>query len=323
MATPVGADQLTSLSRRFILPEIPDQVYGSNGLFARWNQGRRREIPGGYQIELPIIHQAYTTGGPITEWGIQTITPQDNVVSAAWDWKQHEKSVAISSLRMTKANSPEAKFSLLKETFEEAEMSLADDMGVGLMSDGTTNPAEIDGLALAVDSTGTYAGLLRSTYPVWAANEDSTTATLTPAAIRSMFANCKNGGRNVTVIVSEIGQWSRFLALGEASQEHPVGSGGADPQLLSLGFTNGYFMNVPWMEDSHTFDGPDANNSAVLCLNEFYIDLGVNPGMDFVVYPFVQAGAGTQLGWTCSMEWQGNLINRGPQFSGKLTNISA
>lgn len=322
MATPVGADQLTSLSRRYILPDIVDQVYGSNGLFMRWNQGRRREIDGGYQIEVPVVHQQYTTGGPIAEWGIQTITPQDNVINAAWDWKQHEKSVAISSLRLTKAASPEAKFNLLKETFEEAEMSLADDMGVGLMSNGS-DPREIDGLEIAVDSTGTYAGLLRSNWGFWAANEDATTATLTTAALRSMFANCKNGGRNVTVIVSEVGQWSRYLALGEASQTFPVGSGGHDPQLYSAGFTNGYFMNVPWMEDSHTFDGPNASNSAILCLNEFYIDLGVNPGMDFVVYPFIQAGAGTQLGWTASMEWQGNLINRGPQFSGKLTNVSA
>jgi hypothetical protein len=323
MATPVGANTLTSLAERHVIPEIVDTVYGSNGLFMRWNQGRRREMDGGYQWELPIVRQAYTTGGPIGEWGVADVVPQDNVVNAAWDWKQHEKSVAISSLRLTKSRGARGLFNLLQEQFEEAELSLADDMGVGLMSDGTTDPNEFDGLQLAVDSTGTYAGLLRSTFTTWAANEDSTTATLTTPALRSMIVSCKSGGRNPTVIVSRIGQWSRFVGLGEASQDFPVGTGGADPQLFSAGFTNGYYMNIPWIEDSHTFDGPNGSNSSILVLNERYIELGVNPGMDFQVYPFVQAGAGRQLGWTSIIEHQGNLINKGPKFSGKLTAVAA
>ena len=42
MATPIGVDVVTSISRRFILPDIADNVYNSNPLFFRLNKMNKK-----------------------------------------------------------------------------------------------------------------------------------------------------------------------------------------------------------------------------------------------------------------------------------------
>lgn len=326
MATAVGADTLTSLSRRFLMDGIVDTVYGSNAVFFRLNQGRRREITGGYQMEVPLVVRKSTIGGPFSGWDTVLVDEQDNVINAVWEWKQQYQAVSVNKLTLIKANSPDRKFEYLKSQFEQAEMDLADKLGTGIQSDATTDPKQIGGFKGAVDDggvLGTYAGVSRSTYTQWASTDNSTSSTLTNGVLQSLVLSCKSGGRNPTVFYSDITQLGRFLATGLAAQEFPVGAGGHDEALYSPGFTNALFMNIPWVEDEHTFDGPDTSNSAIACLNEFYIDLGVNPQADFTMTPFQSAVVGGQLGWVSMIDWAGELIVRHPGRQGKLTNISA
>lgn len=326
MATAIGTDTLTSLSRRYLMPEIVDTIYGSNAIFYRLNQGRRREIPGGYQMELPLLVRKSSIGGPFQGWDQVNVDEQDNVVNAAWDWKQQYQAVSVNSLTLTKAASPERKFDYLRSQFEQAEIDLTDKLGTGLQSDATTDPKQIGGLKGAVDDGGvvtTYGGVSRTTYTQWASTDNSASTTLTHGVLNSLFLSCKSGGRNPTVIYSDVTQLARYIALGIAAQEFPVGAGGHDEQLYSPGFTNYLFNNIPWIEDEHTFDGPDTTNGAVVMLNEFYVDLGVNPGADFKMWPFESAQVGGQLGWVSIIEWCGELIVRHPGRQGKLTGLTA
>lgn len=326
MATAVGADTLTSMSRRYLFGKVIDIVYGSNPIMFRLNQSRRREIPGGYQMELGVLKAKSTIGGPFQGWDPVDVVEQDAVINAAWDWKQQYQGVAVNKAQLVKAASPEAKLNYLAAQFELAEMDLADKIGVGLQSDATTDPKQIGGFKGAVDDGGvvtTYAGISRSTYTGWASTDNSTSSTLTEGVLQSLFLSCKSGGRAPTVIYSDVTQYGRFLSSGLATQEHPVGAGGHDTQIYSAGFDNALFMQVPWIEDSHTFAGPNASNSAIVMLNEFYISLGVNPGADFSMTPFQSAVVAGQLGWTSMIDWMGELIVEHPGRQGKLTNISA
>ena len=325
MATAQGTNSLTSLSQRFLLPKANDLAYGSNPIFFRLNQGRRMEIPGGYQIEVPLLHRKATTGGPFQGWDVVDVSPQDNFITAAWDWSQQYEAVSIDKGTLIKSQSPEAKFNLLRSNFNVALMNLADKMGTGLQSDGT-DTKQIVGFKLAVDDAGvatTYAGVSRSTYTNWRSTDDSSTATLTIAALRTNFLAAKSGGHAPTLLYSDINQYSRYLALGEAAQQYPVGASGHDEQMFSAGFTNILFMNVPWVEESHTFAGPDANNSALVGLNEQFIHLGVNPGADFTMSDFSDNRAGGQIGWVSTIDWMGQLIVENPARQFKMTNLSA
>lgn len=324
MATPIGTTAVTAIARRYILPEVVDNVYNSNALTFRMLQANRRLVRGGTQIEVPLMYARFSAGGPYSGFDVLNVAPSDTVKNGAWDWRQHYVPVSVDGLTLIKTDQPEAVVNFIEMYFAQAEMEMAENMGVGIMSNGSSNPKEIDGLQGAVDDAGvlvTYGGLSRNTNTWWRSQDDSTTATLTLTALNSMFGNCSQGGRHPTIICSRQEQYNRFWALNVINQDFPVQPAGHDEQLASAGFTNQLFNGVPWIVDSHTFDGPNSSNSAILMLNENYIWLAVSPRADFYLEDFQTPV--NQDAMVAKLLWAGNLIVTNCARQGKLSNISA
>lgn len=323
MATPIGTNTLTGLSRRHIMPMIVDNVYNSNVVLFRLYKANKRIIQGGTQIEVPLMYRRFTAGGPYQGYDTLTVAPEDTVKNGAWDWKQHYVTVSVDGLTLIKTDSPESVANYLKFYFAQAEMEMAENLATGLWSDGT-NTKDLDGLEAAIDDGGvatTYAGITRSTNTYLNAQDDSTTATLTATALQSHFGNVAEGGRHPTLIASRQEQYNRFWALNALNQDFPSQPGGSDVQLASAGFTNQLFNGVPWVVDSHVFDGPNASNSAITMMNEDYIYIAVSPRADFYLTPFQEPV--NQDAMTAKMLWAGNLIVPNTQRQGKMSNVSA
>jgi hypothetical protein len=320
MATAIGTDTVTSISRHYILPEITDIIYDAIPLFFRLNKAKKI-IPGGTQIEAPVMYSRLPSGGPYQGSEVLTMTPADTVKNAAWDWKQHYVPVVLSGLTMIKVDSPLAIANMIRMQFEQAEMDMAANLAAGLFSDGASNAKEIDGLQLAVDSTGTYAGISRSATSAWAAQEDGSTATLTLTALNSMHGNTRKGGRAASVIVSRQDQYNRYwkLAMDKANVFlEPVVH---DKAMADLGWGGLIFNGVPWIVDDKCFDGPNTSNSSILMLNEDYINLAVSPRADFYLEDFQTPIQQDVM--AAKLLWAGNLMVRNPARQGKLTNVSA
>lgn len=324
MATPIGVGAVTSLARRFIMPEIVDVVYNSNPFFFRMNKMNRKIIRGGTQIEVPWMFQRFSNGGPYQGYETLSVAPNDTIKSGAWDWKQHYVPVTVDGLTLIKTDSPDAIANIVKMGFAQAEMEMAENLGFGLMSDGVTVGKEIDGLKGAIDAgsvTTTYAGLTRASNTFINGKVDSTTATLSLLALQAHFMNCKAGGRSPSLITSRVEQYNRFVNLGQNNQQFNLGPGGADEVLLQAGFTNVMYNNVPWLEDSHVFDGPNTSNSAILTLNEDYFYFAVSPRADMYLEDFQKPI--DQDAMVAKILWAGNLILTNPARQGKMTNVSA
>lgn len=325
MPTAIGTNTLTSLSRHHVIPEVIDATYDTNALTYRMLRGNKRMIAGGTQIEVPVMYKKFTTGGSWGNYDQLDVTPQDTVKNMTWDWKAHYSHVTIGRMDLVKMNSPQAAFNVLRFLFEQAKEDIADKVGTGLWSDGTTNSSkEIDGLKAAVDDgtvSATYAGLTRSSNTWMNATEDSSSTTLTEAVLQTNFAAVKVGGRAPTSIFSRSDQYNRFIALGIGAQRFPVGAAGHDEQLYSPGFTNALFNNVPWIEDSHCFDGPNSSNSSIILLCEDYIYLCVSEDGDMVFEPFQRPH--DQFAYVSLLAWIGNLVHQAPARSGKLSAIAA
>lgn len=324
MATPIGTNVVTALSRRFIMPFIVDNIYGSIPFFFRMNQMNRRMVQGGTQIEVPLMYKRFATGGPYQGYDLLDVTPSDTVKNGAWDWKQQYVNVTVDGLTLIKTDSPDAVANFLRSYFAQAEMEFAENLAVGLMSDTVTNAKEVDGLKGAVDAGGvatTYAGLLRSGNTFMNSQVDTSTATFTLPAFQAHFSNVGSGGRHATLICSRVEQYNRFHNLNQVVQNFPMGPGGADEQLASAGFTNLLYNNVPWLEDSHVFDGPNTSNSAILTLNEDYFHFCVTPRADFYLEDFQKPV--NQDAMVSKILWAGNLVVTNTQRQGKMTNISA
>src|SRR6516162_8944237 len=178
MATPIGTNEINSISRRYIHPQLVDNIYRSNVMFFRLNAMNKKMLQGGLQIEVPLVFTRFAAGGFYQGFDLLDVTPSDTVKNAAFDWKQAYVPVSVDGLTLIRADSPEAIANFLTFYFENAQAELAAILGVGVWSDVVTNNKVIDGLKGAVDNgsvAATYSGLSRSTNTFWQSQVSSIT----------------------------------------------------------------------------------------------------------------------------------------------------
>ncbi len=319
MPTAIGTNVVTSIARQYILPEVVDNIYGSNPIFFRLFKANKKIVRGGTQIEVPLMYSRFAAGGFYSGYDLLDTAPSDTVKNGVWDWKQAYVPVTVDGLTLIKTDSPEAIADFIRLYFAQAEMELCEILATGLWSTGTAK--QIDGFALAVDSTGTYGGLLRSSNAFWAAQEDSTTATMTLAALQSFFGTCSSGGQHPTIIASGQTQYNRYWGLNVSNQRYVLEPSGHDEQLANAGFSNLLFNGVPWVVDSHVPDDASTSDPAIYFINEDYVWLAQSPRADFYMEDFQTAI--NQDAMVAKLFWAGNLIVNNCARQGKMTNIAA
>jgi hypothetical protein len=319
--TPIGTNTVTALSRRLIMPRIADNVYNSNVLFYRWYHANKFAQQGGTQIEAPLMYLDMAAGGSYSGYQLLNVTPSDTIQNAAWVWKQYWVPVTVDGLTLLRADSPLAIADYIATQFKQAEMSMSNNLGTGLWSDGT-NANDIDGLREAVDAgtvAATYAGITRTGNTWWQSQIDSTTTTLSMNALQSLFGSCQAGGRAPTIIFSTQANYNRYWNLNLAPQQFPVQPGGKDMQLAQSGFENLLFNGVPWLVDSHIpTTGTEGN---LFLLNEDYFQVVVASRADFNLQDFQTPT--NQDAMTALLLWAGNLICQNVQRQGKFTALTA
>jgi hypothetical protein len=315
MATAIGQQTVTAISRHYIMPSITDNIYGSNPLFFRINASKRF-IQGGTQIEVPLMYSRFSHGGPYSGADVLPIVPEDTVKNGVWDWRQHFVGVMVDGLTLIKTDSPLAVANYIKLFFAQGEMEMAENLAAGIFSSGAV-PKEIDGMQLAIDSAGTYAGINRSTNSWWSAVEDGATTVLAMSALQSFFGNVSEGGRHPTLFASQQANYNRYWNINQADQSFQYLNGQAfDEQLASAGFTNQLFNGVPWVVDSHIHD-----SNTLYAFNEDYIFWCVSPRADFYLEDFQTPV--NQDAMVAKMLWAGNLIVTNCSRQGKMTALTS
>lgn len=318
MATPIGTNEINSISRRYIYPTLVDNVYRSNLMFFRLNARNKKVLQGGLQIEVPLVYTRFAAGGWYQGFDALDVSPSDTVKNAAFDWKQAYVPVSVDGLTLIRADSPEAVVNFLTFYFENAQTELAEILGTGVWSDVVSNNKVADGLKGAIDDgtvAGTYGGLSRTTNTWWKANRTSITPPLALSTMQTMFGNCTEGGRHPTIIVTTQSVWNLYWALSTGGQAFPVQPGGHDEQLAQNGFTNLLFNGVPVAVDSHV------PASSMYFLNEDYIYLFVNPRADFNMKEFREPV--NQDAMTSLILWAGNIVVSNCARQGVLVNVTS
>ncbi len=319
--TPIGTEVVTAISRRYILPEIADNVYNSNPLFFRANQSLRRNVQGGTQIEVPLMYTTLAAHGAYSGYDQLSVTPTDSIQNAAFGWRQYYATVTVDGLTLIRVNSPEAIANFLTIYFAQAEMQMADDLGVGMWSDTVTNTKLIDGMAGAIDNSGvaaTYGGITRSSNTWWESQEDSTTTTMTLSALQALFGSCTAGGRHPTIIFSTQHQYNNYWALNTSFQQFPAFPQGKDEQLAQAGFNNLVFNGVPWLVDSHI--PTTGTNGNLYFINEDFFSFVVASNVDFYLEDFITPV--DQDAMVAKLLWAGNVVLNNCQLQGKFTALT-
>jgi len=317
VATPIGTNEINSISRRYIHPQLVDNIYRSNVMFFRLNAMNKKMLQGGLQIEVPLVFTRFAAGGFYQGFDLLDVTPSDTVKNAAFDWKQAYVPVSVDGLTLIRADSPEAIANFLTFYFENAQAELAAILGGGVWTDVVTNNKVIDGLKGAVDDgtvATTYGGLSRSANTWWKSQVDTSTP-LALTNMRTVMGNATEGGRHPTLLAGTQLNYNRFWNLVQPSQAFPVQPGGHDEQLAQAGFSNLLFDGVPFVVDSNI----PANH--IFYLNEDYIYLFVNPRADFNMKEFREPV--NQDAMTSLILWAGNVVLSNCARQAKMTSVVA
>ena len=292
--------------------DLVDNFFGSAPLWIRLAKKNNVPLSGGETIKVSHIYggmdaSSYGRGDTFNT------EVKEFATTLAFNWKFTYVPVNLDVIDVDLNDSPEQVFDLVDAAMETAELSLIDDLADQLYGDGTGNSAkDLDGLAIAVSRTGTYGGLARGTdahgASIRAAVEDTTGGTLALSTVNTHMGSCTVARKKPDLLVTTQTLWNRFWERSQASERN------TPSDVRDIGFDTVRFNGADVVVDSHCPSG-----FLYLLCTEFF-KLYVHRKWDLRFRGFLepsnqQRAIGQIILW-------GNLVNRGPRFSGVASGLS-
>ena len=108
-------DQLLSTTLANYRKQLTDNVFTARPLtYFLMDKGRIRMLDGGTKIVEPLIYGTNGTVNSYSGYDTISITAQDGITAAEYDWKQYAVSIAISGIEEAKNNGEQAVLNLLE-----------------------------------------------------------------------------------------------------------------------------------------------------------------------------------------------------------------
>ena len=270
---------------------LTDNVFNSRPvLFHLMEKNRLRMLSGGNKIVEPLIYDEGQAGS-YGEWEQLTITPQDGITAAEFDWKSLYATIAISGLEEAKNSGEEQVISLLEAKTMQAEQTLKNKISTMLFAESLAAATDWQGLGILIgdhNSTVTTVGGINCTT---AGNEywrsvvrDKTATAFADVDVRSFVAEAANSAsdsgtdRIDAVFTAQAFDCVRVVRVAA----HPAGA------LL------GRQVRERWFPEPHGSGCPDVLGLRLPRWNHLRRELEV-PGLCGPLGPLVQAV--TVLGW--------------------------
>ena len=303
-------NQISAITEKKFIPKMVDNIFDSNPLLQRFKKGDVYEgIDGGTSILVPLNYAQNTGGG----WyaGADTLDTTDNetITAAEYSWKQMYDNISITRADELKNSGDPQILNFVKNKIKIAEKTGMDRMGTGLYSSGS-DADSIVGLGSIVSTSNTIGGIGQSSYSWWQAGSvDSSTTTLSIAAMNAVFSAVKIGSDKPTVITCNSDNWDRYYGLLQPQQRFQ------DSETAKGGFASLMFNGVPVIDDSHCATGD------MYFLNEKYLHLFYHKQENFRFEPFQKPV--NQNVKVAKIYWMGAFGSSNVRMLGKLDAISA
>jgi len=98
-------DQLLSTTLANYRNQLTDNVFTARPLtYFLMDKGRLRMLNGGTKIVEPLIYGQNSTVASYSGYDTISLTAQDGITAAEYDWKQYAASIAISGIEEAKNN---------------------------------------------------------------------------------------------------------------------------------------------------------------------------------------------------------------------------
>ncbi len=304
---PLTYDQITAITEKKFIPKLVDNIFNKSEMLKRL-KAKEKPQPGGETVMVPLNYAQVSASG----WyqGSETLDTADNEVITAFnfDWKQLYANISITRRDELRNSGDAAIIDFVKSKVEIAEKTIGDQLATGLFSAGT-NAKSILGSRVFIATSGTYGGISLSSYS-WAQGQvDSTTTTLTIAAMENMYGNCGNGDDYPDLIVGDQDMYDRYFGLLQPQQRFQ------DEEMAKGGFKNLMFNAAPFVADSHSPAG------YLQFFNMDYLDLYPHKDENFRMEPFAKPiNQNVKVG---KIYWMGVLASSNNRRHGAMTAITA
>jgi hypothetical protein len=298
-------NEISAITEKYFRPKLVDNIFKSNVLFARMRD-KQEKLDGGERLMLPVAYATTTAAGAYVGAATLSTTPNDQITSAEFFWKQYYANITITGLDELKNSGDAAKVSFVKSKVQLAEKSMAYALGNAVYNLGTDS-SELVGLRLAVSSSRTYGGIDSSTYSWFDAQVDSTTTVLTIPAMESMFGLCTIGNVTPSLIITTQDQWDNYFSLLQPQQRF------MDSKTADAGWPNVTFRGKPVVVDNRCTSG------YMFFLNEDYLKLYTHSKRDFKMEPFIKPV--NQDIATAKIYWAGILACDNPRMQGVMSGL--
>ena len=306
-------DQLLATTLANYRDQLTDNIFTARPLtYFLMDKGRIRMLDGGTKIVEPLIYGQNSTVGSYSGYDTISLTAQDGITAAEYEWKQYAASIAISGIEEAKNNGEAAILNLLEAKVMQAEESMREGFNVMFFGDGTGNSGKNwNGLGNLVEASGTVGGINRATAgnEYWRSYEENTAGALTLAQMNTAYNSVSVGNDHPDMVLTTQTLYEKYESLLQPQLRY------TDTKTADAGFQNLLFKAAPVTYDVHCTAGD------VYFLNSKYLTLVGHSGKWFSQTEFVRP-ENLDAKYALIMCY-GNLTTRNAKKQGKLTAKTA
>ena len=258
-------DALLSTTLANYRDKLTDNVFTARPL-TYWlsDKGRIRTESGGTKLVEQLIYGENSTVRSYSGYETLSLTPQEGISAAEYDWKQYAASIAISGIEEAKNNGEHAIIDLLEAKIMQAEESLREGFNRMFFGNGTGNSGkDWNGLGNLVESGNTVGGIDSSAVgnEFWRSYEDNAAGALTLLQMATAYNSVSVGNDHPDVILTTQTLFEKYESLLQPQLRY------TDTKTADAGFQNLLFKSAPIMYDVHAPVG------TMFFLNSKYIKL--------------------------------------------------
>jgi hypothetical protein len=311
MAGNPNFDALLSTTLANYRDKLTDNVFTARPL-TYWlsDKGRIRTESGGTKIVEQLIYGQNDTVKSYSGYETLSLTPQEGISAAEYDWKQYGASIAISGIEEAKNNGEHAIINLLEAKIMQAEESMREGFNQMFFSDGTGNGGKNwNGLGNLVEAGNTVGGIDSSTELWWKSYEENTAEALSLLKMATAYNSVSVGNDHPDVILTTQTLFEKYESLLQPQLRY------TDTKTADAGFQNLLFKSAPIMYDVHAPVG------TMYFLNSKYLKLVGHTDKWFAQTEFVRPE--NQDARFALIMCYGNLVCSNRKKQGKLTAKTA
>lgn len=312
----MAADQVTTLTEKYYLKDLVDNIFKTNALLSKLKEGIR-EYDGGNSIVVPLEYAVAASGSSFTGLGLLDTAIGDIATQAQFEWRQYYVTLGWSRLDYLKNRSSKARIvDLVEAVTNNASKTMQENLTTGLFQATKAKGTDIDGLAvaaLAVNTTA-YGGLSSTDFTSWqpggaAAGRDTSTTTVSLSAMNVIYRLASDGNDHVNLIVTSDTIFGFIYNLLTPNQQF------VNTTDLKTGFTTLTWNGVPIITDKVS------TGEYIYFLNTKHIWLAAHEEENMrYEKPKQPANQAASIG---QVFWMGNIVGDSRRRLGAMTNVDS